>query len=145
MKDFAKDTYCGFHTCVWAHNLGFNISTNYCYDPKYDVEHLYKYSEEYSCSTKERMDRMITAMTQTTLMGWLQETFNVHVEIYCNAMGWGWLLTKLNGTTLLEIEDDMFFDSYKEALEVGLTKAMDIITLNGGKNLMLIPASQIHR
>jgi hypothetical protein len=48
----------------------------------------------------------------------------VHVEIYCNASGWGWILTKLDGSTLKEINDDVFFEDYEIALEHGLQEVL---------------------
>ena len=60
---------------------------------------------------------IIHAPTQAELQRWIRLSLNIHIEIYCNASGWGWILTKLNGTTIKEIRDDIFFDTYEEALE----------------------------
>jgi hypothetical protein len=62
----------------------------------------------------------ISAPTQTFLQNWLREKHGIHIEIYANASGWGYILTKTNGTIIKEIEDSVFFDSPEEALEVGL-------------------------
>lgn len=65
-----------------------------------------------------------SAPTHSHLQRWLRRLYNTHVEIYCNASGWGWILTKLNGTTIKEIEDDHFYETYTEALNVGLKEAL---------------------
>jgi len=69
---------------------------------------------------------MYAAPTQTLLAKWLRETKEIHIEIYCNASGWGWILTKTNGTTIKEIQDDVFFDNYEIAMEIGLNEALSI-------------------
>jgi hypothetical protein len=62
--------------------------------------------------------------SQSLLARWIREMHSIHIEIYCNASGWGYILTKLNGTTIQEIMDDVFFKSNEEALEVGLVEAL---------------------
>jgi hypothetical protein len=69
-------------------------------------------------------EKQFSAPTQTLLAMWIREVHKIHVEIYCNASGWGYILTKLNGTTIQEIEDDIFFNSNEKALEVGLVEAL---------------------
>lgn len=58
---------------------------------------------------------------------WLREEKRIHIEIYANHSGWGWILTRINGTTLKEIQNDEFFCYYEQALEKGLNKAVDMI------------------
>ena len=65
--------------------------------------------------------------TQSFLQKWLREVHNIHIEIYCNASGWGYILTKLNGTTIKEIMDDVFFDSNESAFEVGINEALKLV------------------
>lgn len=65
-------------------------------------------------------DGYISAPTQTFLQNYLREKYGIHIEIYANASGWGYILTKTNGTTIKEIEDDIFFDSPETAIEIGL-------------------------
>lgn len=69
----------------------------------------------------------IFAPTQSLLARWIRETHKIHIEIYCNASGWGYILTKLNGTTIKEIMDDVFFDNNEEAYEIGLIEALKLI------------------
>jgi hypothetical protein len=71
----------------------------------------------------------IYAPTQAFLARWTRMKFDIHIEIYCNASGWGWILTKLNGTTIKEIRDDIFFATYEEAFEIGLLSALKLIKL----------------
>lgn len=62
--------------------------------------------------------------SQSLLQRWVREKHDIHIEIYANASGWGYILTKTNGTTIKEIEDSIFFDSHEEALEIGLELAL---------------------
>lgn len=70
---------------------------------------------------------MYAAPTQAVLARWLREKHEIHIETYSNANGWGWILTKLNGISIKEIEDDIFFEFYEDALEEGLKQALYII------------------
>lgn len=75
------------------------------------------YSEtDYSCESYQ----MYAAPTQTLLAKWLREVHGIHIEIYTNASGYGYILTKINGTVIKEIENDIFFKSNEMALETGL-------------------------
>ena len=70
---------------------------------------------------------MYARPTQAVLAEWLRITHGIHVEIYCNASGWGYILTKLNGTTIKEIMDDIFFEDHDIAKEKGLEVALNLI------------------
>ena len=59
----------------------------------------------------------------------LREKYKVHVEIYANHSGWGWILTKINGTIIEEIKDDEFFNSYCDALDEGLKRVLKRIKI----------------
>jgi hypothetical protein len=67
----------------------------------------------------------ISVPTQSLLARWIKKYYGIHIEIYCNASGFGYILTKLNGTVIKEITDDIFFESNEDALEVGLTLALN--------------------
>lgn len=73
--------------------------------------------------------RNLLAPTQSLVQEWIREARGVHIEIYANASGWGWILTKTggNGSTIKAIEGDTFFDSYGDALEEGLKQALRLI------------------
>jgi len=68
--------------------------------------------------------KQFSAPTQTALANWIRRDYGIHIEIYCNASGFGYILTKLNGTVIKEIEDDVFFESNEDALEAGLKLAL---------------------
>lgn len=56
------------------------------------------------------------------------DVFDRYIEIYSNASGWGFMITKggHNGTVVWEIEDDNFFETLKEARTEALKKAIEI-------------------
>lgn len=112
-----------FETAKLALKLGFNGNVT--------GTHIYSYYNDNGTlgdvgSSHIYINHPIHA-PQSLLKDWIRETHNIHVEIYCNASGWGWLLTKLNGTTIKEIEDDIFYEDYYDALEIGLGKALKTI------------------
>ena len=65
--------------------------------------------------------------TQSLVQKWLREVHNIHIEIYYNASGCGWILTKLNGSTIKDIDNDIFFDTYEYSLEQGIIEALKLI------------------
>lgn len=69
-----------------------------------------------------------SAPTQSLAQQWIREK-GIHIEVYANTSGWGWILTKCggNGSCIKEIEDDTFFDTYEDALEEGLKQALKLI------------------
>ena len=68
-----------------------------------------------------------TAPLYSQIKDWFRDKHNIHIEIYCNASGWGYILTKLNGTTIKEIEDDIFFEDYYKALNKGIEESFKLI------------------
>ena len=48
-------------------------------------------------------------------------------EKKCDAISKGYILTKLNGTTIKEIMDDVFFETAEIACEKGLELALNMI------------------
>ena len=123
-----------FDTAKLAKEKGFNWKTNkiwmfgcppwedddYWY-PEKDI--WYHRDRDYLCDIPYH-EPWYYSPTQGHLQKWIREVHGIHVEIYSNASGWGYILTKLNGTTIQEIMDDIFFDSNEEALEVGLVEAL---------------------
>jgi hypothetical protein len=118
-----KEQYVLLKTAKLARKKGLDTeldlgSNCICYNKKgeltsYHVHFQYPDRKEYTY-----------APTQSFLARWIRENHNIHIEIYCNASGWGYILTKLNGTTIKEIMDDVFFDSNEAALEVGINEAL---------------------
>lgn len=81
---------------------------------------------------------------QHLLHEWIRQ-MGLHVEVYCNAVGWGWIVTKLNGTELYRIEDDDFLTTYEDALELGMKRALLVLIQYKGDDRKItdIPASEI--
>jgi hypothetical protein len=70
-----------------------------------------------------------TAPTQSFLQKWIREKHDIHIEIYANASGYGYTLTKgaFNGSTIKEIDDDKFYETFEQALERGLFDSLMLI------------------
>jgi len=62
-----------------------------------------------------------------TALRWFREKHDIHIEIYCNHSGWGYILTKTNGTTIKEITDSCFFATHDEAVMKGIEVAIKLI------------------
>lgn len=96
-----------------------------------DCLYFYNYKEEIekqNGQTHYYMSKSHDAPTQSLAQQWIREK-GIHIGIYANASGWGWILTKCggNGSCIKEIEDDTFFDTYEDALEEGLKQALKLI------------------
>jgi len=117
------DTFITEETAITAKKKGFDVPT-ICYYIKLSTGWEFQTEEldrgAYNWNEREGM----SAPTQDVLQSWIRNKHGIHVEIYCNASGWGYILTKLNGTTIKEIEDDVFFERYEQALEIGLQLAL---------------------
>lgn len=68
-------------------------------------------------------ETMQTLVRLAYLSDFFRKVKGIHVEIYSNHSGWGWILTKLNGTTIKDIDDYNFFDDNDTALSKGLIEA----------------------
>lgn len=73
--------------------------------------------------------------TQSLAQKWLRETKNLHISIIRNACGYGYDICKADNGT--HIADGIFdgsndggqWDTYEEALEAGIQKALKLIKL----------------
>lgn len=71
--------------------------------------------------------------TQSIAQKWLREIKNLHIEIYRNACGYGYIIVKANNGTWMEDDDAKGpndggnWDTYEEALEEGLQEALKLI------------------
>jgi hypothetical protein len=116
-----EEQYISFKTAKLAKKKGFGLIQRFS-----SIALLYDKTGKHCCYSNYGFmysglsEGYISAPTQTFLQNWLREKHGIHIEIYANASGWGYILTKINGTTIKEIEDDIFFDSPEEALEIGL-------------------------
>ena len=71
--------------------------------------------------------------TQSLLQKWLREIKNLHIAIIRDACGYGYDICKANNGT--HITDGVFdgpndggqWDTYEEALEVGIQKALKLV------------------
>lgn len=71
--------------------------------------------------------------TQSFAQKWLRETKNMHIAIIRNACGYGYDIYKADNVT--HITDGIFkgtndggqWDTYEEALEAGIQKAIELI------------------
>lgn len=71
--------------------------------------------------------------TQSIAQKWLREIKNLHIEIYRNACGYGYIIVKANNGTWMEDDDAKGpndggnWDTYEEALEAGLVESLKLI------------------
>lgn len=71
--------------------------------------------------------------TQSIAQKWLRETKNLHIEIYRNACGYGYIIVKANNGTWMKADgskgpnDGGKWDAYEEALEAGIFEALKLI------------------
>jgi len=127
-----EEQLISFDTAKLAKEKGFNWKTHriwmfgippwkdddYCFTKEW-----YHRDRNYLCDIPYH-EPWYYSPTQEHLSKWIREVHEIHIEIYCNASGWGYILTKLNGTTIQEIMDDVFFDTHEIAYEVGLNEAL---------------------
>lgn len=74
----------------------------------------------------------LSAPTQSLAQKWLRETKNIHICIYNCACGYGYEISKVNGTHITSSvyegpNDGGKWDIYEEALEAGLQEALKLI------------------
>jgi hypothetical protein len=123
-----EEQLISFETAKLTKEKGFPVKDG-------DLGYFYVYNKrekEFEFSTDAEIinftvDSYLPAPTQSLLQKWLREKRQIHIEIYSNHSGWGWILTEINGTTIKEIKDDIFFKNFEEALEIGLEKALNLL------------------
>lgn len=129
-----KEQLVSFETAKLAKEKGFNWQTIMIWmfgcppwkDDDYwcpEKNEWYHRTRDYLCDIPYH-EPWYYSPTQGHLGAWIREVHQIHVEIYSNASGWGWILTKINGTTIEEIMDDIFFETYEKAYEAGLLRAL---------------------
>ena len=78
-------------------------------------------------------DDMCSAPSQEMAKKFIREEYNIHVEVWRSAGGWGWCIDKANnGTGIADSGDEGpndsgTWDEYEDALNDGLLKACKII------------------
>lgn len=71
--------------------------------------------------------------TQSIAQKWLREIKNLHIEIYRNACGYGYVIVKANNGTWMEDDDAKGpndggkWDTYEETLEAGIRESLKLI------------------
>lgn len=84
-------------------------------------------------STLHHCYKYLSVPPQSVAQKWLRETKNLHIEIYRNACGYGYIIVKANNGTWMEDDDAKGpndggnWDTYEEALEEGLQEALKLI------------------
>ena len=121
-----------FETAKLAKEKGFDEYYMDCYDPNGKIIPLRNQAaliEEVFCS----------APTQALLQKWFREVWRIEVFVYCNASGWMWEINKafskdsFSGGTSVKWSEETGpnesgeWDTYEEALEVGLFEALKLI------------------
>lgn len=84
--------------------------------------------------TNSEMPRKVcTQPTQSIAQKWLRETKNIHISIIRNACGYGYDICKADNGTFIAAgifdgpNDGGQWDTYEEALEAGIQKALKIM------------------
>lgn len=84
-------------------------------------------------STLHHCYKYLSVPPQSVAQKWLRETKNLHIEIYRNACGYGYIIVKANNGTWMEDDDAKGpndggnWDTYEEALEAGLVESLKLI------------------
>lgn len=84
-------------------------------------------------STLHHCYKYLSVPPQSVAQKWLRETKNLHIEIYRNACGYGYVIVKANNGTWIKADDFKGpndggnWDTYEEALEAGIFEALKLI------------------
>ena len=84
-------------------------------------------------STLHHCYKYLSVPPQSVAQKWLRETKNLHIEIYRNACGYGYIIVKANYGTWMKADgskgpnDGGKRDAYEEALEAGIFEALKLI------------------
>lgn len=94
--------------------------------PEYEIDESYD-AQNYNTDVYS-----ISAPTQSIAQKWLRETKNLHITIYNSASGYTYDISKADMGTVLYCfpegpNDGGNWDTYEEALEAGIIKALKLI------------------
>lgn len=84
-------------------------------------------------STLHHCYKYLSVPPQSVAQKWLREVKNLHIEIYRNACGYGYIIVKANNGTWMKADgskgpnDGGKWDAYEEALEAGIFEALKLI------------------
>lgn len=90
-----------------------------------------KFPLPYSLAKRSKFKK-VPRPTLSLLQKWFRTLQNISVEIYANASGWCWVICKTDGTFIDDYNyigpnDSGCWDSYEDALEAALVKALELI------------------
>jgi len=115
-----KEQLISFKTAKLAKEKGFNEIVSTAYGRS--QESLY----ESNCTNRNSENIFLSAPTQSLLQKWLREVHNIHIEVHNLGMKWWFNLKEIDSdNAALFISDN--YNSYEEALEVGLQEALKLI------------------
>ena len=135
MIEKVEEQLVSYEVAKIANEKGFKQIEKHCYDPLCsDINHVYNWWNERSCSTEERMKRLIPAPTQSVLHQWLMTKHNLYLEICIghdeNAIWWNTYICKIKkgyDFDPVNVNDDINGNTYSEAFENGLRYALKLI------------------
>lgn len=112
----------GFSECVFTFYEADGVDGDMILSETYD------YSENFN-----KRYGFLSAPSQSLAQKWLRETKNLHISIIRNACGYGYDICKAdNGTHITDgifkgTNDGGQWDTYEEALEVGIQESLKLI------------------
>lgn len=132
-----KEQLISFETAKLAKEKGFNLNSGrfyYVYDYK---ELVHEKDNEYNIRHPDYKDRFTAVPTQSLLQKWLREVHKIHITVYCmeKSLENGWETyfdihlkqqTKMNALQSIAGKAREF-NTYEQALEVGLQEALKLI------------------
>ncbi len=125
MEEFLEDVYVSFDTAKLAKEKGFNLQLTSCYF--YDWEYFkQKLSTSAILKNHNADDESYSAPTQSILQRWLRNKYNIQVYVYSHTLRnekWGDYVVYVNNEALNDARDEEF-QTYEEAMEFGLAKAL---------------------
>ena len=134
-----KDELISFKTAKLAKEKGFNWKCLFYYgDCRTPIDPILvdpdgQFGRGYileNYNSKEWSYNKWSAPTQSLLQKWLRDTQNVSVETYISYQGWEVHVATIKANlfvTKIFISEKQNFNSYEEALEKGLQKALKLI------------------
>lgn len=126
-----NDTLISFETAKLAKEKGFDLGVAYFFDEETkELDHdLKEISKGWDCRNFNNMEGFISTPTQALLQKWLREKFNIDLHISSWDTGtWHYTIKKVHGDIYsLGYTNRGSFDSYEEALEIGLQSALKLV------------------
>ncbi len=127
-------------TAILAREKGYNFYSKYFHTDSFGLcyidesgEFLYNTEghHQYDCNGDFSFGERYYAPTQSLLQRWLREVHNIHISvgnIYNDWSKWSFAVVVKNKGIIISFRNDKnIFNSYEEALEIGLLKALKLI------------------